>query len=35
MFSPLEFGTVGISEEDALVKYGEDTLEVREVSKLR
>nr|KAG5694300.1 hypothetical protein BaRGS_032018 [Batillaria attramentaria] len=27
VFTPLEFGSVGLSEEDALVKYGEDFLE--------
>ena len=28
MFTPLEYGTVGLSEEDALEQYGEDNLEV-------
>ena len=29
VLTPLEFGSVGLSEEDALLKYGEDLLEVR------
>ncbi|KAL8578778.1 Thioredoxin reductase 2, mitochondrial [Nucella lapillus] len=28
VFTPLEFGSVGLSEDDALLKYGEDVLEV-------
>lgn len=28
VFTPLEYGTVGLSEEDAVAKYGEDDLEV-------
>lgn len=28
MFTPLEFGTVGMSEEKAIERYGEDNIEV-------
>lgn len=28
VFTPLEYGCVGLSEEDAVDKYGEDNLEV-------
>lgn len=28
MFTPLEFGTVGLSEEKAIDSYGEDNIEV-------
>jgi thioredoxin reductase (NADPH) len=28
VFTPMEYGTVGLSEEDAVAKYGEDDLEV-------
>lgn len=28
MFTPLEFGTVGLSEEKAIESYGEDNIEV-------
>ena len=29
VFTPLEFGTVGLSEEKAIDAYGEDNIEVR------
>ena len=28
VFTPLEFGTVGMSEEEAIESYGEDNIEV-------
>lgn len=28
VFTPLEFGTVGLSEEKAIESYGEDNIEV-------
>lgn len=28
MFTPLEFGTVGMSEEKAIERHGEDNIEV-------
>lgn len=28
VFTPLEYGCVGLSEEDAISKYGEDNIEV-------
>ena len=30
VFTPLEFGTIGLSEEDAEMIYGKDKIEVRE-----
>lgn len=30
VFTPLEYGCVGYSEEDAVAKYGADNIEVRE-----
>jgi thioredoxin reductase (NADPH) len=30
VFSPLEYGCIGYSEEDAINKFGEDKIEVRE-----
>jgi len=32
VFTPLEFGTVGLSEEKAVESYGEDNIEVSLVS---
>ena len=29
MFTPLEYSTVGMSEEQAVEKYGEDKIEVK------
>ena len=34
VFTPLEFGTVGLSEEKAIEAYGEDNIEVRAFCKL-
>ena len=28
VFTPLEYGCIGLSEEDAIAKYGEDNIEV-------
>lgn len=28
VFTPLEYGTIGLSEEAAIAKYGEDDIEV-------
>jgi pyruvate/2-oxoglutarate dehydrogenase complex dihydrolipoamide dehydrogenase (E3) component len=28
VFTPIEFSTVGLSENDAIEKYGEETVEV-------
>ena len=33
VFTPLEFGTVGLSEEKAIESYGEDNIEVSLVYK--
>ena len=29
IYTPLEFGTIGLAEEDAELIYGKDTIEVR------
>ena len=29
VFTPLEYGAIGYAEEDAIEKYGEDNIEVR------
>jgi len=30
VFTPIEYGAIGYSEEDALSKFGEDNIEVKE-----
>jgi pyruvate/2-oxoglutarate dehydrogenase complex dihydrolipoamide dehydrogenase (E3) component len=30
IFTPIEYGAIGYSEEDALSKFGEDNIEVKE-----
>lgn len=31
MFTPLEYGAVGLSEKQAIEKYGEDNIEVNPI----
>lgn len=30
IFTPIEYGAIGYSEEDAISKYGEDNIEVKQ-----
>ena len=29
IFTPIEYGSIGFSEEDAKIKFGEDSIEVK------
>jgi len=33
IFTPIEYGAIGYSEEDAISKFGEDNIEVKKQTK--